>query len=461
MHELTDSGDDKVVIVGAGLCGLSAAFGFISRGIKPVIIEKSNHIGGLADSIEFEGRYFDIGVHMMPPKSDSDIEHLIQRLDIKWLRSRNDSAINLPAGKISRAPELRNFLRYPGKLKLDLLKTKLLGRDRHDTLESHLRSIFGNWLYDSFFSSYIAKKIPGYKGESIHGDWWGMSNKRDMLNRFVDNPGEKTAGRFTSSILRRMRWGIGFLFGHNGMLIYPPEGIGQIARRMGNSLENEGIRILYNSEIKELCRENGGISGIRLSDGTYIPCKYLIWTGFLPDLARLTDSDWPEDLRYISTAIVLLVFKRNRRINRRFLFEYVAATDCLFQRFYFDDYYSAEDDKFGICCEISYWNRSDLPEEDIIIDDAVRNLKKYGAIRDEHMLAAKVVFVPNTHPVYSLNYRESLAKVFSGIYKINGLYPAGRSGAFNNLGMRGSALAGWKSAEYCSDKFKIRLNKNK
>ena len=52
----------RAVIVGAGPAGLTAAFELLTRtDIKPIVLEKSDYIGGISRTINYKGNRIDIG----------------------------------------------------------------------------------------------------------------------------------------------------------------------------------------------------------------------------------------------------------------------------------------------------------------------------------------------------------------------------------------------------------------
>ena len=54
----------KAIIIGAGPAGLTAAYELLSKSdIEPVIIEKSNDIGGISKTINYKGNRIDLGGH--------------------------------------------------------------------------------------------------------------------------------------------------------------------------------------------------------------------------------------------------------------------------------------------------------------------------------------------------------------------------------------------------------------
>src|SRR5271168_2932925 len=63
--------NESAVIIGAGPAGVTAAYELVTRSkVKPVILEKSDIIGGLARTLNYKGNRLDIGPHRFFSKSD-------------------------------------------------------------------------------------------------------------------------------------------------------------------------------------------------------------------------------------------------------------------------------------------------------------------------------------------------------------------------------------------------------
>src|SRR5882757_4636305 len=61
----------KAIIIGAGPAGLTAAYELLKRtGIIPIILEKSEYIGGLSKTVNYKGNRMDMGPHRFFSKSD-------------------------------------------------------------------------------------------------------------------------------------------------------------------------------------------------------------------------------------------------------------------------------------------------------------------------------------------------------------------------------------------------------
>src|SRR5690349_4986382 len=64
-------------IIGAGPAGLTAAYELVRHGIKPIVMEKGDKVGGLARTESYRGYRFDIGGHRFYTKLP-EIEQLWQ-----------------------------------------------------------------------------------------------------------------------------------------------------------------------------------------------------------------------------------------------------------------------------------------------------------------------------------------------------------------------------------------------
>ena len=77
----------RVVVIGAGPAGLTAAYSLCRHGARPIVLEADpERVGGISRTVEFEGYFFDIGGHRFFSKS-REIEDLWTELlgdDMLW-----------------------------------------------------------------------------------------------------------------------------------------------------------------------------------------------------------------------------------------------------------------------------------------------------------------------------------------------------------------------------------------
>lgn len=441
----------KNIIVGAGLTGLSAAAAMVSRGISPLIIEKDNVWGGLARSFQLGGQVFDAGVHIFRWPSDTGFRRFLEK-NIPDLKSMNIRyVLNVKNRKISPQPELANFLKYPMGLKMSLPTKSFMPSGDLSLLSEKLKYDYGKWLYDNFFNSYLKKKIPVLNENNIHSDWWSNRNRRNEFNEFIST-GEKYVQSNNNSLKSAAVKIRDFMFGYKNAACYHPDGIGEIANRIASYLNRRGVEITLNTEVININSNKSGSIAIKLSNGKVVLSRNLIWTGNIIDLADLLNIAWPGDLKFLDTIVVFVVVQRDQFTARKILFEYCASEDILFNRVYYNDYFSNGEGEFGICAEISCDENIKMLSDDELINSTIDGLGKIGSIdrKKDRIIDAKVIKIARSHPVYPLNYRRLLEKFQLSVKKYANIYLAGRGGSFNNLSMPRTMTAGWKIGAFCS-----------
>ena len=131
---------ERAIIIGAGPAGLTAAYELVTRtDIKPVIIEKTNDIGGISKTVLFKGNRIDLGGHRFFSKSDIIMKWWQEILPLQGSESKDEvlkkieyhsksvSVRLFPGGpdpektdrvmlirnRLSRIFFLRNFFDYP------------------------------------------------------------------------------------------------------------------------------------------------------------------------------------------------------------------------------------------------------------------------------------------------------------------------------------------------------------
>lgn len=164
----------KVLIIGAGPAGLSAARVLSENGYSVEIFEIDSNVGGMSKSIELFSQIVDIGPHRFFSKD--------KRLNDFWHAHTNGEY-----EKVSRLTRIfynRKFFYYPLRgfdalFKLGFLESALcvlsyirakISPFKGDSFESWVANAFGYRLYSIFFKGYT-EKLWGIKGSELDSDF--------------------------------------------------------------------------------------------------------------------------------------------------------------------------------------------------------------------------------------------------------------------------------------------------
>ena len=97
------------IIIGAGPAGLTAAYELLNHtNVKPVILEATNKIGGISQTVNYKGNRIDIGGHRFFSKSDVVMNWWQNILPIQN-ENEQENDILLKRNRLSRILFLRKF----------------------------------------------------------------------------------------------------------------------------------------------------------------------------------------------------------------------------------------------------------------------------------------------------------------------------------------------------------------
>ena len=129
----------QALVVGAGPAGLTAAYELLKQtDIRPIVMEATDAIGGISQTIKYKGNRMDIGGHRFFSKSDTIMQWWNNVMPIQGMPSKDDLLIGnsdkplqkdgpdpqcedrvmLYRNRVSRIFFLRKFFDYPISLKI-------------------------------------------------------------------------------------------------------------------------------------------------------------------------------------------------------------------------------------------------------------------------------------------------------------------------------------------------------
>ncbi|WP_461449818.1 NAD(P)-binding protein [Mucilaginibacter sp.] len=215
------------IIIGAGPAGLTAAYELLTRtDIKPIIIEKSNDIGGISKTIVHNGNRIDIGGHRFFSKSDVVMQWWQNILPLQGAESKDDILKNIQyqnkktsvklsvngpdpekvdqvmliRKRLSRIFFLKKFFNYPItlsketiinlgffriiKIGVSYIWVRIFKVKKIESLEDFFISRFGTELYKTFFKDYT-QKVWGVPCNEIEADWGAQRIKELSVSRTI------------------------------------------------------------------------------------------------------------------------------------------------------------------------------------------------------------------------------------------------------------------------------------
>ncbi len=279
---------DRILIIGAGPAGLTAGYELIKQGYGVTIIEKSDRIGGISQTVRHGGNRMDIGGHrffskdkrvmewwqsMMPmqgaPSFDDKLLGRESRLSAGGPDPEKEDRVMLCRNRVSRIYYGRSFFDYPISLKWQTLKAMgfgttmkvgfsylgaVLAKKPNTSLENFYINSFGKKLYSMFFEGYT-EKLWGRHPREIDASWGAQRTKelsilgilKDMLSKVFMSK-EARQKKVQTSLIEEFS--------------YPKYGPGQLWEIVADEIRSLGGEIIMSCEAERISAENGRITGI-------------------------------------------------------------------------------------------------------------------------------------------------------------------------------------------------------
>jgi len=434
----------RVIIIGAGITGLTAAVRLISKGCSVTVVDSSSSVGGLAGSIMIDGTPVDRYYHFIC-REDNDLVKFINELGLKdklfWREAGTSSFIR---GKI-----------YPFNTPQDLLKfdpAPVLQRIRFG-MHVAISQFRKNWLS----LDRIAAKpwLIGKIGRQAYDAIWDPL-LRIKFGEFHD----QISAAWIWHRIHRVSRSRSRFFGMNsyGFL---EKGCHTLMESMLEKLyQFENFSLVLDSKVSRIRVENNNVRGIEITDKDLMEADCIISTCSIPKFLKFTDSlgNYGSSLAsidYLNVVCILLEidrpFSNNFWLNvndPRIPFNGIVETTNLNPRL---------DLRGGRLVYIPYYLSRNNPRwsmsDSQLLDESLAMLKLIRPDFSEKWIRNRYVFRDlNAQAVCKIGFSKKIPDVRT---PVNGLfitdsaqyYPEDRTmSASVRLGMRVAALAG-KGAE--------------
>ena len=448
--------NSSTIIIGAGPAGLAAAYELsVRNGVKCVVLEKSERVGGLSATIERNGYRMDIGPHRFFTKNDevSKLWREVLRGDFAELE------------RLTRIYYENIFFSYPLKageipFKLGLPRTAMVGISylkRHllpirpeDDFESWVRNRFGDALYDIFFKDYT-RKVWGVDPRKIDAEWAAQRIRSLSLGKVVADMLNISKRKQTSLISR---------------FEYPKLGAGQMYEAMAAKIADSGSEIIIGAKVVKISPENDGTivvsAEIASEDGDgkietrEFRAEHVVSSMPLDELARMVagvDGDTltsAGDLSYRSLVTVNLMFGARPPVRDHWIYLNSADVKAGRMDFYHNFSDSMAPDTDSAVVALEYFCDPDddiwLAKDERMVELAKTDIAKIDFMKGFEPVDAQVIRYPKAYPCYFGEYKRNLKRVRKFLAEIGGLIPVGRYGQFRYNNMDHSIATGLLAA---------------
>lgn len=425
----------KIVIIGAGLCGLTAAYNLLLEGHEVVIYEKNGYIGGMAASGESKGYIYDQGVHIFH-MMDEYASDLIHKLLKDNLYTREFTAKTFIDGIFYEyPPSVEKVVDLPPGLKNKILskipKNYQRGNQKEpDNFEDWLVERTGRPFFEHYFEGYTTK-------------WWGIAPKKisaDLIKSAYES-----------------------LFKHLRVIkSYPMSGgIGELPQKFGDLIKKSGGNIFLEKELTGIEVDKNKISKLKFKTKKSIEdvtdFDFVINTASLEDLCSWLGINFPDSLSYRSMVILLIQIKKSSILDVDWI--HFAPEDMIISRVYEPKRFSKNvvpRGRSSLVVEIPCKFGDDVwkTQDGLIFEKAVYDLKRAGLVAKDDVIDYDVTRLKQSHPIYLVNYKRELQKVQDELSSFINLITTGRLGGFRYTTMDSSIRMGLEAAREAIKRYK-------
>lgn len=459
----------KAIIIGAGPAGLTAAYELVHRtDIIPIVLEKSEFMGGISRTVNYKGNRIDIGGHRFFSKSDRVMEWWQKILPLERDAARMDEMekILLLRDRKSRIYCFRKFFDYPitlsgrtlanlgawrtFKIGMSYLKSSLFPIKEPRNLEDFFINRFGRELYLTFFKSYT-EKVWGKPCNEISAEWGaqrvkGLSVWKSILHvlKRAFKKSEKLAKDTETSLIEQF--------------LYPKYGPGQMWEEAARLVRERGGEIITGLDVVEIealkslivsVSARDAVGNIRRFEGDYyfstMPVKGLI-SGMgreVPEKVReVSDGLTYRDFITVGLLLNQLKIKPANSLTQKLINDtwiYIQEPDVDVGRLQifnnWSPYLVADPSKVWLGLEYfcqdtdALWQKPDSQ----MIEQGAAELDRIGIINKGDVLDGTVIRMPKTYPGYFGTY-DRFSEVRQYLDGFENLFLIGRNGMhrYNN-----------------------------
>ena len=447
----------KVVILGAGPAGISAAWRLTKLGYPVTVLERDGAVGGMGRTIQVGDYSVDFGPHTFHIRETAESKEILQTITPFF--GQNPLTLVRGTRVLLRGKEYV----YPLEILQvlfgvsPLLSARILfdytiatltslfapAKKEHSFEEWGVRNL-GRTLYDLCFGIYSAR-VWGLPTSQISSKQAQRVAKLNLKNIIL-----RTLGIKADPVTYFTKY------------FYPRKGISLLYEGMAAEISAAGNQVCLNAPAVRVVRTGDKASRVTyLINGVEqsVECDILLSTLPLPALVNMMSPALPQTvidhaakLRYRSLKLIYIALKRDRLTD----YHWVYLLDEHFRVNRMSEQKNVSPDMVPpgrtiLCIELSLWKNEPLwkASDEEIYRIALRDLMKMGyGVTESEVESYYVTEIPTAYPVYELNFEDHLIPVLEGVHAIRNLMTLGRHGLFLNNSMDDNVGLGFQIADH-------------
>ncbi len=284
---------NDVIIVGAGIGGLTSAVFLARAGKRVLLIEKNDEVGGLVNSFERNGFVFDAGARGL---LDAGLLHtLIKELELEVELLKSDVSVGIEnqimhVNGLESINEYRELLLklYPeSKEDIDkIIKVMLETTKLRNVMYGIENPLFKDVKRDFNYLMKLLAWLPGYIVSMIKMEKYSkpvedllasLTRNRSLIDIIAQHFFKRTPSSFALSY-----------FALYSTYYYPSGGTGSFPRALARKIEEYGGEILKNTSVTEIYADEKLVLDDKGNKYFY---KNLIWGADLKTFYKITRVD--------------------------------------------------------------------------------------------------------------------------------------------------------------------------
>jgi len=444
--------------MGAGLAGLSVAHQLTKSDHKVIVIEKNEHVGGLARTINEGDFRFDLGGHRFITQDkavDDFVKNILQGDYLIVPRTSkillNDKYFHYPLRPMNSIFGLG--IKQSVKIIVEYLYERIkkqISNKQPGCLEDWVIQQFGKTMFELYFKDY-SEKVWGIDCKHIAKEWIAQRIQGLSLGAAIkDALSNKKDDKYTTLIEH---------------FIYPHLGIGAIADNLHAHIATKN-EVLTNTSVIRLNHANNKIKNVVVKQNNNK--KIIEAQDFVSSVpvTTLVNSLYPRapqqvletvaKLRYRDLLLVVIMLNQERVTDQTWI--YFPDKNIPFGRIHEPTNWSTKMAPAGKTLLVAeyfcfrndnIWGGSDKHLTDLTI----KHLQDLDLINKHNVLDFKVLRIPNAYPLFDNGFQEHCELTYEYLEQFENLSMTGRTGKFKYYNMDHTIGSGMDVAQKIINKY--------